>query len=848
MAKMESIGIVLTCYQYGEFIPEAVASILAQSRRPDRVVMVDDASGDGSAEILRREMERLEDAGISCEVIELFKNQGSAAARNAGIEVIDTEWVMNLDGDDLLTPRALELVAASAYRGRRRSADVVIGPYEAFGTGKNGNPARGVRNYVRHKKSKLAGVHPYVAAFLQGHRIGCSNSAYLRRLWEISPYDTELQNSEDTAFWMRCAQNAARFTVSPEPLSKVRFHPSRKSFAGEKWPLSKRVEKIREIISTPPPVEFMASERHFIDHLAPVWLALPARRRGRFITSKKLRRYAEGKGLRVATFTGSKKNAVPMLALGSGPVVSCSSGDQVQVSTAGRASIFFEHGAGQTYKGNHSSYAGYKGRKGVILFIVPGDRPEAVNRVSYPSTPIVAVGCAKLDPYLPAQKKTLSVPPVVAVSFHWDCPVYSETKSAYPEFEPGLRDLLEMHEAGEIELLGHGHPRIWNELRPFYEELGIEAVTHFEELLGRMDLYVCDNSSTIFESAAVGIPVVLMNSKHYRKNQRHGLRFWDEASIGMQVDRPEDLAKVVREALLDPPSMQAKRRASVDRVYRFTDGRSSYRAALAIMDASDGMYVDPLHRGKKLRILKPFPSPNIINRGRTMSQINEPKTEILIAKTDFRNKLEEGHVRAGRAFITRRSRVEPLLKHNARYPTNSKEDQAEVSRLEREIARAGAKPEPRNPKREKPTGPSTTKPAGPSTDRKNRSPKPAAQQSETTKQRKGKLIANEKEAMAREAGDKAASKEVQDLMAVADLGSDEEAENALSALEANETAQYKGYTIAEADGGGWREIRDGEGALVKRLQGVDRCIAYIDDLESEENPTDGSISKEEAAG
>ena len=86
-------------------------------------------------------------------------------------------------------------------------------------------------------------------------------------------------------------------------------------------------------------------------------------------------------------------------------------------------------------------------------------------------------------------------------------------------------------------------------------------------MLRQADLYVCDNSSSLFEFAATGRPVVVLNTPEYRRDVHHGLRFWDAASVGVNCDRPRDLDDAIGQALADAPKQQAARERALDIVY-----------------------------------------------------------------------------------------------------------------------------------------------------------------------------------------------------------------------------------------------------------------------------------------
>lgn len=326
-------------------------------------------------------------------------------------------------------------------------------------------------------------------------------------------------------------------------------------------------------------IDFLTRERHFLDHLAPVWQAIPPRYRGTFYASSdEARARARALGLEVTPGAPSRDKRA-------GPIVVASSGDLVTASRCRRQVIYCEHGAGQSYGNRHTSYAGGRGRDTVALFLVPNAYAGDRNRRYYPGARIEVVGCPKLD-----NLKEISTPagaPTVAISFHWRCTVQPETGSALDDFAPELDATRRRLEEAGVELIGHAHPRILNEAREVFELAGIEVVDNFETVVERAHAYAVDNSSTLFEFAALGRPVIVLNARAYRRDVDFGLRFWKEASVGIQAD-PGELADRLLEALADPPAVARSRSESIERVYPFADGSSSSRAAEAIVSLIRG--------------------------------------------------------------------------------------------------------------------------------------------------------------------------------------------------------------------------------------------------------------------
>ena len=106
-----SISVCIPVYNCADVLERAVRSVEAQSLPPLEVIAVDDGSSDGSAQAL----ERLVAQGRIAVAIRQ-PNGGVAVARNTAIQRARGEWIVPLDADDALDPRALELALAAVER------------------------------------------------------------------------------------------------------------------------------------------------------------------------------------------------------------------------------------------------------------------------------------------------------------------------------------------------------------------------------------------------------------------------------------------------------------------------------------------------------------------------------------------------------------------------------------------------------------------------------------------------------------------------------------------------------------------------------------------------------------
>ena len=91
---MPEVAVLMTVYNGLPFLEKAVESILSQTLKDFRFVIVDDGSTDGTAEYLKS----VEDDRVS---VLTQSNQGTAAAANLGLGQIETPFIARMDADDI---------------------------------------------------------------------------------------------------------------------------------------------------------------------------------------------------------------------------------------------------------------------------------------------------------------------------------------------------------------------------------------------------------------------------------------------------------------------------------------------------------------------------------------------------------------------------------------------------------------------------------------------------------------------------------------------------------------------------------------------------------------------------
>ena len=104
---MPSITVIIPLYNKEHYVLRAVQSLLAQTQKPDQIIIINDASTDNSVAVLQPIL--IANQGL----IELFQNEtnkGVSYTRNVGISKASSDYIMFLDADDSYDIHFIELV------------------------------------------------------------------------------------------------------------------------------------------------------------------------------------------------------------------------------------------------------------------------------------------------------------------------------------------------------------------------------------------------------------------------------------------------------------------------------------------------------------------------------------------------------------------------------------------------------------------------------------------------------------------------------------------------------------------------------------------------------------------
>jgi glycosyltransferase involved in cell wall biosynthesis len=114
LSPPSSLSIIIPCYNHSRYIRSALQSAISQTIIPDEIIIVNDASPDSSANVIREWMNEVTmqrpDLKTKIVLISNKKNMGQAYSLNKGIGEAKSDLIMILNDDDLLMSDAVEAV------------------------------------------------------------------------------------------------------------------------------------------------------------------------------------------------------------------------------------------------------------------------------------------------------------------------------------------------------------------------------------------------------------------------------------------------------------------------------------------------------------------------------------------------------------------------------------------------------------------------------------------------------------------------------------------------------------------------------------------------------------------
>ena len=207
---------IIPCYNYGHYLHDCIKSVLDQKRVQVDILIIDDASSDGSAEVARHLSKQDTRINLICHAV----NQGVVATVSQGLAQASGDYTVILSADDAFTPGCL--ARATSLMEAHPSVGLAYGFPVTF-TGSELPPARTVaaswvvwrgEDWIR-QLCKL------------GRNVILSPEAVIRTsvLREIGKVNADLSHTADFETWMQLAVVSDVGYVARADQAYYRIHP-----------------------------------------------------------------------------------------------------------------------------------------------------------------------------------------------------------------------------------------------------------------------------------------------------------------------------------------------------------------------------------------------------------------------------------------------------------------------------------------------------------------------------------------------------------------------------------------------------------------------------------------------
>ena len=175
------VSVITACFQHGHYLPECIASVLAQTERDIEHIVVIDGATDNSYAVAMW----ARDTDPRVRLVVNPCNLGLAASQNIGIAAARAPWVLKVDADDKIDSRYVEVILQAAQEDERRN--VIFAPARHFG-----------------QRTDVFVYPPFDPAAMIDRFMIPGPAGFKKELWtQVGGYDESMRSAEDWDFYIR---------------------------------------------------------------------------------------------------------------------------------------------------------------------------------------------------------------------------------------------------------------------------------------------------------------------------------------------------------------------------------------------------------------------------------------------------------------------------------------------------------------------------------------------------------------------------------------------------------------------------------------------------------------------
>jgi O-antigen biosynthesis protein len=206
------ISVIIPCYNQGQYIDDAVDSVLAQTFQDFQIIIVNDGSTDEFTNEKLRYYNKAKTSVVRTE------NKGLSAARNTGFLRANSEFIQFLDADDIISPSKFE-EQLSVFK-QNHETEVCYTNYKNYQIDKG--------DFISLPDKEFLGENPLLDFLFRWERGLCIPihcALFKKRIWSSEmPFNEELKAKEDWYMWCSLGARNIRFYYLDKEYAIYRFH------------------------------------------------------------------------------------------------------------------------------------------------------------------------------------------------------------------------------------------------------------------------------------------------------------------------------------------------------------------------------------------------------------------------------------------------------------------------------------------------------------------------------------------------------------------------------------------------------------------------------------------------
>lgn len=246
------VSIIIPCYNYGNFLKEAVNSVIEQTHSHWECLIIDDGSKDNTAEVAERLCK------IDSRIKYIHKqNGGLSSTRNYGITLAKGDFICFLDADDLFDKKKLE--SQLACFAQNSKADIVYGNAMFFEKDDLSNLYYSKKKEAQSSFKQFTGNGKALIKLLIEDNMTVVSAPLIKKevFVRVGDFDLSYKSYEDWHFWLRCALADCHFVFCAEPLVCTYIRFGHESMMSDKSKLLRAGIQLRKFLNSQLPLNFL---------------------------------------------------------------------------------------------------------------------------------------------------------------------------------------------------------------------------------------------------------------------------------------------------------------------------------------------------------------------------------------------------------------------------------------------------------------------------------------------------------------------------------------------------------------------------------------------------------------